>query len=363
MKLIANYILNSFQNSNKKHLLITGSKHVGKTTVLNFLLENKTYPGITTKLEEEKCVYLYENNTDHKAIIGLFKNDANNYGQPMQTVKDGFIDLGIPALKRALDSNSEWVIIDEIGFLESQELEFQKQILDIMDKKRVMAVIRLQETPFIYELKTRDDVYVVNLDEISHRFGCIIMASGQSKRYGSNKLLERILDKTLIEHVISLLDDELFDRKLVLTRTKEVKDICDCLNIPCILHNLEFRNEAVALGIEQMAGMDQCMFIPCDQPLLTKESIKNILLKSITNKGKMIRLATNSQEGSPVLFDACYFEELKYLPEKKGGSFLIKKYPEHKLCVYTDNEMELKDMDTKSDYEEIVEYLILKGQN
>lgn len=362
MKLIANYILNIFQNSNKKHLLITGSKHIGKTTLLHSILENKTYPGITSKLEEGKCVYLYENNTDHKTIIGLFKNDANNYGQPMETIKEGFIDLGIPALKRALDANSEWVTIDEIGFLESQELEFQKSILDIMNKKRLIAVVRLQETPFIHDMKTRDDVFVVNLDEISHRFGCIIMASGQSKRYGSNKLLERIEDKTLIEHVIALLDDALFDCKLVLTRTSEVKDICDDLNIPCILHDLEYRNEAIALGIEKMSGMDQCMFIPCDQPLLTKESIKNILLKSITNKGKMIRLATYSQEGSPVLFDACFFDELKCLPEKKGGSYLMKKYPEHKLCVYTDNDMELKDIDTKSDYDYIVEYLQLKGQ-
>ena len=56
-------------------------------------------------------------------------------------------------------------------------------------QKRVIAVLRSQSTPFLDALRARDDVYVYDLDHPVLPVGCVIMASGLGKRFGSNKLM------------------------------------------------------------------------------------------------------------------------------------------------------------------------------
>ena len=58
--------------------------------------------------------------------------------------------------------------IDELGFLESNELTFQAAVRNVFDTKRVLAVLRKQDISFLNELKGRDDVYLVDLDQL-HR--------------------------------------------------------------------------------------------------------------------------------------------------------------------------------------------------
>ena len=41
----------------------------------------------------------------------------------------------------------------------------ETQMLTLFEKKRVMAIIRKQDLPFLNELKRRDDVYLVDMDE------------------------------------------------------------------------------------------------------------------------------------------------------------------------------------------------------
>ena len=50
--------------------------------------------------------------------------------------------------------------------------------------------------------------------------------------------------------------------------------------------------------------------------------------------------------GSPVLFDSGYFPALRTLPEGKGGSFLLRQYPEQVHCFYIAHHEELWDADT-----------------
>ena len=50
--------------------------------------------------------------------------------------------------------------------------------------------------------------------------------------------------------------------------------------------------------------------------------------------------------GSPVLFGCGYFPALRTLPEGKGGSFLLRQYPEQVHCFYTAHHEELWDADT-----------------
>ena len=191
------------------------------------------------------------------------------------------------------------------------------------------------------------------------QIGCVIMASGISRRFGENKLLADFQGQTLIERVLKLTDGELFARRIVVTRTEEVAQICQNSDIEVILHDCSGRGDAVRIGMEQMTDrkdrLDGCIFIPCDQPLLQRKSLVRMMEKFSECSCGMIRLGYEEKCGAPVLFSKEYFQELMELPSEKGGSFIIKKYPEQVKIVQADCEYELSDMDTSEDYRRLLE--------
>ena len=355
MKQTVESLMKSFQISRKKHIFITGARGIGKTTLFEqlkvFLNINKSeFPGITTYAIPKKCVILKDNLTGKEMEIGRFILQEDKEEMMMQPISEGFKKLGIQALTRALQSDSVWASIDEIGYLESGDIEFQNAIRNILDKKHVLAVLRKQNIPFLNELKSREDVYIIDLDEFRAKVGCVIMASGLGKRFGSNKLLAKFKGKTLLEITLDLTGDRLFAKRIVVTRSKEVAELCKKKNVDVILHSMPNRNDTVRLGIQAMEDMEGCMFCPCDQPLLKRESLKKAIDMFKREDGRILRFACGKNYGTPILFHSKYFKELKNLPEKAGGSYLVKKYPEKVKPILVE-EKELFDIDTKKDLE------------
>ena len=86
--------------------------------------------------------------------------------------------------------------------------------------------------------------------------------------------------------------------------------------------------------------------MPAGQPLLRRETVAMLLERWKVNPNHIIRPAFEDTEGSPVLFPAWSFPELKDLPEGKGGGVLIKRYPHEVLRVSVANPFELADVDT-----------------
>ena len=192
------------------------------------------------------------------------------------------------------------------------------------------------------------------IERKSARIGCVIMASGQGKRFGSNKLLADFRGRTLIQTALDTTGEELFARKVVVTRSGEVAEICRSQGVPVILHDMPGRNDAVRLGIEAMAGMKGCLFCLCDQPLLTQDTLKRMTDHFVRGEHKIIQLGFGDRRVNPVLFAADYFEELRRLPEKRGGSYLLGLYPEDVGIVEAEREQELCDIDTREDLEELL---------
>ena len=177
------------------------------------------------------------------------------------------------------------------------------------------------------------------------KVGCVIMASGLGKRFGSNKLMADFDGKPMILRALEA-SEGLSDHRVVVTRHREIAELCQELGVAVVLHDLPHRSDTVRLGLEALGDVDECMFLPADQLLLRPETVNALVRQWETDQQKILRPYHNDTPGSPVLFPAWTFPELKNLPEGKGGGWVIKQYPEKTAAVQISDPYELMDADT-----------------
>lgn len=311
-------------------------------------------PGLTTWAEPGKAVFLQDNLTGQTVQTGIFDPSRPGPGNQMALLGDGFETVGISAFRRCMESDSTWVTVDEIGYLEAESEAYHKALRRLMEEKQVAAVIRKEKLPFLLELRHREDAFVVDLDDPFGSTGCVIMASGLGRRFGGNKLMVPFHGAPLISRILAATEG-IFSRRVVVTRHEDVAALCRDQGVPVVLHNLPRRSDTVRLGLEAMGGVERCMFATADQPLLRKETVAALAIASANAPEMIWRAAWEEISGSPVVFPQWAFPELGNLPEGKGGSFLIKKYPERVRRHSVGDRYELKDVDSPEDLEELLE--------
>lgn len=349
-------VYRAFQNSGKRHLLLTGSRGTGKSVLYRFLgtvcLSGRIAGFESACSPERDRVYLTDPVNGRRAIIGRRVERDGKAG--METVPEGFLQEGMTLLEAVMDSPFEWAGIDEIGFLETSVPEYCEQLLRLMEKKRLLAVVRKQELPFLQALLGRKDAFVVDLDEPFGKMGCVIMASGLGKRFGGNKLLADFAGASLLERVLQATEG-VFAKRVVVTRSEEVENFCRERGVEVIRHTLPYRSDTVRLGIQSMGQeITHCMFVPGDQPLLRRETVQTLALTAGRDTYHIYRLRFGESVGAPVIFPKGLFEELERLPEGKGGGYLADKYPEHVRYVGASCGEELEDVDTREDLERLL---------
>ena len=182
------------------------------------------------------------------------------------------------------------------------------------------------------------------------KIGCVIMASGMARRFGSNKLLHDFHGEPIMVWILRSMKQAKVDLPVVVTRHPEVAEICKNEGIHAILHDLPKRSDTVRLGMEYLlekdAELDGIMFAASDQPCLKQESITALCDAFEEDSNQIYRLSYQGTEGNPVLFPKTVFEELLHLPEGKGGGVVIKRHPDLLRLVEASDEKELIDVDT-----------------
>ena len=177
------------------------------------------------------------------------------------------------------------------------------------------------------------------------RIGCVIMASGLGKRFGGNKLMADFRGSPMMQMALDATEG-LFARRVVVTRHEDVAALCREQGIEVVLHDLPHRSDTVRLGLEALGELDGCMFLPGDQPLLRRETVARLLDCWQESPDSIVRPIHEDTVGSPVLFPAWAFAELRNLPEGKGGGVVIRNHPHDVLGVSVSDPFELADADT-----------------
>lgn len=191
------------------------------------------------------------------------------------------------------------------------------------------------------------------------KIGCVIMASGLGKRFGGNKLMADFGGQPMIGRVLDVTEG-IFHRRVVVTRHDDVKAFCEEKAVAVVLHDLPHRSDTVRLGLQAIAAdLDGCLFCPADQPLLSRETVMSFIQCAKQEKEVIWRAACGDRVGAPVLFPKWVFPQLLTLPEGKGGSVLVKQYPEWVRHMPVQESRELYDVDTPEDLERL--FRVLSG--
>ena len=256
-----------------------------------------------------------KNNSSGEVVrIGRFCSDATGCENLMQPIKDSFNSTCIAFLESLADTTAPWITVDEIGYLENTSYDYQKAFERLMNKKRIIMVVRKQDLSFLNWLCSHKDVFLVDLDRPFGNSGCIIMASGQGKRFGSNKLMAEYHGQPLIKWILDI-----------------TKDL-------------------IRLGLDTIGSyLDRCAFIPSDQPLIKTESIASLLLCAKNEPSYIWRTCYDKTPGSPVIFPKEYFDELMSLPQGKGGNVVVHGHESQVRQLPVTNKTELMDIDTPAD--------------
>jgi len=179
------------------------------------------------------------------------------------------------------------------------------------------------------------------------RIGCVVMAAGDARRFGENKLAAVFDGRMLVQRALEAVPAEEFCAVAVVTQYPEVEALAEKSGfIP--VHNPHPDwgiSHTIRLGLGALGDCDGALFQVSDQPLLRRESIQAEVEFFRRHPDKLVGLSHGGVRGNPCIFPAAYFPELLSLTEDHGGSSVIRSHEEDLLLVEVPAE-ELEDVDT-----------------
>ena len=179
------------------------------------------------------------------------------------------------------------------------------------------------------------------------KIGCVVMAAGDARRFGENKLAAVLDGKTLIRRALEAVPAEEFFRVAVVTQYPETEALAREFGFTPV-HNPHPDwgiSHTIRLGLEALGGCDGALFQVSDQPQLRRESIRAEVEFFRRHPDNLVGLSHNGIRGNPCIFPAAYFPELLALTEDHGGSSVIRRHQENLLLVEVPAD-ELEDVDT-----------------
>ena len=142
------------------------------------------------------------------------------------------------------------------------------------------------------------------------RVGCLLMAAGNAKRFGENKLLCAAWDgRSLIEHALDAIPRECFARVLVVTQYPEITALAKERGFETLQngHPERGQSETIRLGARALSDCDAICFMVADQPLLRRETLAREVNFFSSRRECIVALGHNGVRGNPCLFPARFF--------------------------------------------------------
>lgn len=154
-----------------KNIFLTGSRGIGKSTLLNRLLKD-----VAGRVAGFRTLPVYD---QKQQVVGFGLQDVEEQEEirpedmvglkhpgGIKAFPETFEGTARAVLARALTSRAGLLVIDELGFLESGAPRFQEQVEICLDSAiPVLGVLKAHDNPFLKRIRQRPDVAVFEVTE------------------------------------------------------------------------------------------------------------------------------------------------------------------------------------------------------
>lgn len=184
----------------------------------------------------------------------------------------------------------------------------------------------------------------------------IYLAAGNSRRFGSNKLLHRWRGKPLyrygLDELIKLAESRNDCQIIIISQSSQVihnhPKIVNLIN-PLSSLGISYSIKAGLQQIDKTEESYNIMFVVADQPYLKSSTIANMLDIFNDSDFTLASLAYLEQAGNPTIFKNIYFDELMQLTGDQGGRKVINNHSKECLYYEVNDPQELQDIDERID--------------
>ena len=173
----------------------------------------------------------------------------------------------------------------------------------------------------------------------------VVMAAGESKRFGERKLYRRLGDKPVIYHVLDALKAVDLKDVLVVVQPGDTLDTTFTL-----LENPNYssgQSSSIRRAMAHDSTWEGAFFCPADQPFVNPEIMR--AMADVLQEGVIVVPRFQGRNGSPVLFSHTFREELSQLQGEEGGRPIIRRHPESLVFFELPSEEMFLDIDTVED--------------
>jgi molybdenum cofactor cytidylyltransferase len=184
----------------------------------------------------------------------------------------------------------------------------------------------------------------------------IVLAAGKSTRMKENKLLLKINDDTLIEHVVKAAKGSSVDEVVVVLGYEATKIKKHLARVECRFavnqNYMKGQSESVKVGFSAVSSNAEAVLIlPADVALIDRESINRVIEEYRRSKSRIVIASHQQQSGHPILLDRTLFPEVANVDEDTQGlKAVINRHRAEIKYVEVGTENVLIDIDTREEF-------------
>ncbi|UCE53092.1 MAG: nucleotidyltransferase family protein [Desulfobacterales bacterium] len=190
----------------------------------------------------------------------------------------------------------------------------------------------------------------------------IILAAGESIRFGQTKQLLKIKNKCLIDWVLdAALNSHL--EKIVLVLGHQHQKILHALGkiaqhprLQVVVNPNYKQGQSLSLrvGFEKIRDEFQSvMFLLADQPLVDKKTINDLLDKFWDSDKDICAPTHRGKRGNPTILSKIFYDQLSQIKGDMGARKIIQSHPDLVLQIEIDNPLFFLDIDTPADFHKL----------
>lgn len=169
------------------------------------------------------------------------------------------------------------------------------------------------------------------------KLAVVVLAAGQSSRFGSAKQIALIEDRPLITHSIQAIQDiDCAGRYVVLGANYDaVYEVVRTLPIAVLKNDYwsEGMASSIRLAVEELKSFDALLFLAADQVVVKAEQLNQLVNCWQRHADHIIAASYAATLGIPAIFPSSYFDALASLRGDIGAKKIIRQNTQEVIGV------------------------------